>query len=68
MHIVTRLAFVDLGTTRGPLADAIFGSKRIFSELIDNIVKVSHESERDCVTAWLIVTARLIDDKNGQVC
>jgi hypothetical protein len=45
LHIVTRLAFVDLGTTRGPLTDPIFGSKGVFSELTDNIVRVSHENE-----------------------
>jgi len=45
MHIVTRLAFVDLGMTRGPLTDPIFGSEGVFSELTDNIVRVSHENE-----------------------
>jgi hypothetical protein len=46
MHIVTGLAFVDLGPTRGPLTDPIFGSEGIFSELTNNIVGVGHE--RDC--------------------
>lgn len=46
MHIVTGLAFVDMGLTRGLLTDPIFGSEGIFSELINNIVRVGHE--RDC--------------------
>jgi hypothetical protein len=46
MHIVTRLTFADLSTTRGLLTDMIFSSKSVFSKLTNNIVRVGHE--RDC--------------------